>query len=90
VKAIHYRDDPILTACGPALPPFDSTSPLIALTNSETIWSRLEKVGIPGVKGVWCHSEAAGDALFIVVSIEALPGAFPRCWAGRVVTCPPG
>jgi 4-hydroxy-3-polyprenylbenzoate decarboxylase len=38
------------------------------------IWDELEKVGIPGVTGVWCH-EAGGGRLFNIVSIkQAYPG----------------
>jgi 3-polyprenyl-4-hydroxybenzoate decarboxylase len=39
------------------------------------MWDRLESSGIPGVKGVWCHTNVAGAGLLIVVSIEQMyPG----------------
>jgi 4-hydroxy-3-polyprenylbenzoate decarboxylase len=72
VKAIYYRDDPILTCQVPTMPFLDSSSLLNAIADSEAVWKRLETVGIPGIKGVWVHAEAAGGGFFIVVSIEQL------------------
>jgi len=75
VKAVYYRDNPILTCHLPSKPSIDTNGLPVAITNSTNIWRRLEDAGIPGVKGVWCHSQMAGDGLFIVVSIEQLyPG----------------
>ena len=34
-------------------------------------WEGLERLGIPGVKGVWCHEEG-GSLLFTVVSIRQM------------------
>jgi len=75
VKAVYYRNNPILTCHLPAIPCLDLSTLPIALGNSHGIWARLESCGIPGVQGVWCHSEVAGDGLFIVVSVKQLyPG----------------
>jgi len=75
VKAVYYRDDPILTCQLPTVPYLDTSGLMIALANSAGIWNRLEACGIPGIKAVWCHSEVAGDGLFIVVSVKQLyPG----------------
>ena len=75
VKAVYYRDNPIFTCELPTAPHLNPKNLISALGNSEGIWARLEKNGIPGVKGVWSHSEVAGDCLLIVVSIEQLyPG----------------
>ena len=75
VKAVYYRDDPIMTCQLPTAPHRDLSAIISALGNSEGIWARLEACGIPGIKGVWCYSEVAGDGLLIVVSIEQLyPG----------------
>jgi len=75
VKAVYYRNDPIMTCQLPARPSLDTSALTMAVTNSSSIWRRLEGSGIPGIKGVWCYSEVAGDGLFIVVSIEQLyPG----------------
>lgn len=75
VKAVYYRDEPILTCQLPGRPSIDTTGLALALTNSNAIWSRLDASGIPGIKGVWCHSQVAGEGLFIVVSMKQLyPG----------------
>jgi UbiD family decarboxylase len=75
VKALYYRDNPIMTCQLPARPSLDTSTLPIALSNSSAIWRRLEATGLPGIKGVWCYSEVAGDGLFIVVSIEQMyPG----------------
>lgn len=75
VKAVYYRNNPIMTCQLPARPSLDTSALPMAVSNSSAIWRRLEDSGIPGIKGVWCYSEVAGDGLFIVVSIEQLyPG----------------
>ena len=75
VKAVYYRNNPIMTCHLPGKPVTDSTGLPMALSKSNDLLQRLKSCGIPGVKGAWCHTEIAGDALFIVVSIEQLyPG----------------
>jgi 4-hydroxy-3-polyprenylbenzoate decarboxylase len=52
VKAIYFRDDPILLGSPPMKPPrFHFGLPLRAAT----IWSDLEHVGVSDVVGVWQH-----------------------------------
>ncbi len=73
VKNIYYRNDPILTCARPSKPPSDYSFSK-GVVKSGMIWDELEKVGIPGVTGVWCH-EAGGGRLFNIVSIkQAYPG----------------
>jgi len=73
VKAIHYRNNPILSCAHPTVPPQES-SLHTCVAASEGIWSRLEFFGIPGIKGVWCH-EVGHSRLFNVISLEQLyPG----------------
>lgn len=70
VKAVHYRDNPILTCSHPAAPPHTFTL-YLGVADSTGIRRRLESFGIPGVKGVWCHFTGSGG-LFNVISIEQL------------------
>lgn len=52
VKAIHFRDNPILLGSPPMKPPrFHFGLPLRAAT----IWSNLDTVGVTDVVGVWQH-----------------------------------
>lgn len=70
VKGILFRDDPILTCAHPSKPPHDYV--LIGnISRAARIWDILEKSGIPGVAGVWCH-EIAGGGLFTVISVQQL------------------
>ncbi len=78
VKAVHYRDDPILTCAHPVVPPHDAGGLAGAIANSVAVWNRLEAAGIPGIKGVWCYSEAAGATLFNVISIEQMYAGHAR------------
>jgi 4-hydroxy-3-polyprenylbenzoate decarboxylase len=68
VEAIHYRDDPILTCCQRTRPPQDD-SLAMSLIHSAQLWTNLEKLGISGIKGVWCH-EIGHAKLFNVISIK--------------------
>lgn len=76
VKAIHYRDNPILSCSHPTAPPSD-VSPCYAVAWSAAIWSALEANGIPGIKGVWCHELGCG-MLFNVISIEQMYSGHSR------------
>lgn len=68
VKAIHYRNNPIITCAQPAMPPNDVSFPM-SISAAAQIWNRLEADGIPGIKGVWCHELGCGN-LFNVISVE--------------------
>lgn len=75
VKAVYYRDNPILTCSPPMLPSYDLSNLMLAVGHSSSVWNRLDACGIPGVKGVWCHAEVAAQSLFMAISIEQLyPG----------------
>lgn len=68
VKTLLYRNDPILTCAAPAVPPSELSLPS-SIRRSASIWHRLERAGITGIKGVWCHEEAGGS-LFNAISIQ--------------------
>lgn len=76
VKAVHYRDNPILTCSQPAVPPHTFTL-MLAIADSVAIRRRLESFGIPGIKGVWSHYTGSGG-LFNVISIEQLYSGHAR------------
>jgi UbiD family decarboxylase len=95
VKAIYYRNSPIMLGTAPGRPPYDYSYFRCPL-RSAMIWDVLDQAGIPGVKGVWCH-EAGYSRAFIVVSIkqsyegQATQAGFiaancrPGAYAGRYV-----
>jgi 4-hydroxy-3-polyprenylbenzoate decarboxylase len=73
VKTVLHRNHPIMTVSHPAKPPQD-VGLVESVFRSGTMWEELEKVGIPGVQGVWMH-EVGGSRLFNVVAIRQLyPG----------------
>ncbi|MDH5750220.1 MAG: UbiD family decarboxylase, partial [Rhodospirillales bacterium] len=68
VRRVYYRNDPIQTMARPGRPPSDYSFSKCVI-KSAMIWDEVEKAGLPGVKGVWCH-EAGGGRLFNIISIE--------------------
>jgi len=73
VRRVYYRNEPILTIAVPSRPPENFTFAR-ATMKSSMIWDEVEKAGLPGVQGVWCHEAGAGR-LFNVISIKQMyPG----------------
>jgi len=70
VKAVHYRDKPILTHALMADYPANECSLLYSIARSARIWNDLDKLGVPGIRGVYCHPAAAGGFAMTVVSLE--------------------
>ena len=65
VKAIHYRDNPILTCAHPTAP-YSDNSLFHSVAYSAGLWDHLEASGVPGVKDVWNPETGVGGLLFIV------------------------
>jgi len=73
VERIYHRNDPILTLAIPSRPPENFTFARAAV-KSAMIWDEVEKAGLPGVTGIWCHEAGAGR-LFNVIAIKQMyPG----------------
>ena len=86
VKAVHYRNDPILTCAQETIPPHDDCLGY-AIGFSAEMWNRLEEFGVPGIQGVWCH-EVGHGILFSVVSIKQMFAGHSRR-AGLIASqCP--
>ena len=69
IKAIRYRDRPIVTSALMADWPSNECGVMWAMAKAAKVWTDLEAMGIPGLKGVWSPPEAAGWGM-TVVSIE--------------------
>lgn len=67
VKRIMHRNNFIIDGRPPLKPPCNSTCSYI--TRASDIWYELERLGLPGIKGVW-NFRASGSHYFIIVSIE--------------------
>jgi len=90
VKAIHYRDDPILTHALMADYPANECALLYSVARSARIWNDLERVGVPCIKGVYAHPAAAGGFAMTVVSLEQrYPGHAAQALA-LAAQCPGG
>jgi 4-hydroxy-3-polyprenylbenzoate decarboxylase len=76
VKAIHYRDNPILSCANPSLPPSEFTL-MYAISSSIGIWKRLQDAGLTGIENVWCHELGCG-MLFNVIAIKQLYGGHSK------------
>lgn len=90
VKCVHYRKDPILTAALMADHPSCEQNLFFGIARSARIWDDLDRLGIPGIKGVYSVPSAAGGFGMIVVSIEQLHAGHAAQVAGLVAQCPGG
>ncbi len=70
IKAVHYRDEPILTHALMADYPANECALLYAVARSARVWNDLDRLGVPGIKGVYAHPAAAGGFGMTIVSLE--------------------
>ncbi len=70
ITALHYRSNPVLTNALMADYPSNEQSGFFSIIRSAKIWDDLDKLGIPGVQGVYCHPAAAGGFGMTVISLE--------------------
>ena len=73
VHRVYYRDDPILTMAIPSRPPSNFTFARSAV-KSAMIWDEIEKAGLPGVNGIWCHEAGAGRLFNVIAINQMYPG----------------
>ena len=70
VTAVHYRTRPILTNALMADYPSCEQSGFFAVVRSARIWADLDRLGLPGIQGVYSHPAAAGGFGMTVLSLE--------------------
>ncbi len=68
VKAIYYRNNPIILGCPPNRPP-DELARYRAVVRSALLKQELEKAGLSGIKAAWAH-EAGSSRMLLTISIE--------------------
>jgi len=73
VKAIYYRDDPILLGCAPQRPP-DEICRYRAVVRSALLRESIEKAGVPGVTAAWAHEVGNARLLLAVAIQQRYPG----------------
>lgn len=70
VTALHFRSRPVLTNALMADYPSCEQSGFFAVARSARIWADLDKLGVPGIQGVYSHPAAAGGFGMTVLSLE--------------------
>ncbi|HEU4344159.1 MAG TPA: UbiD family decarboxylase [Candidatus Binatia bacterium] len=70
ITAIHYRNNPILTNALMADYPSNEQSGFFSIIRSARIWDDLDKLGVPGIQGVYAHPAGAGGFGMTVISLE--------------------
>ncbi len=70
VTAVHYRNNPILTNALMADYPSNEQSGFFSIIRSARIWDDLDKLGIPGIQGIYAHPAGAGGFGMTVISLE--------------------
>jgi UbiD family decarboxylase len=70
VTAVHHRTNPILTNALMADYPSCEQSGFFSVIRSAKIWDDLDKLGIPGIRGVYSHPAAAGGFGMTIISLE--------------------
>lgn len=70
VTAIHYRSEPILTNALMSDYPSNEQAGFFSIIRSARIWDDFEKLGVPGIQGVYTHPAAAAGFGMTVISLE--------------------
>jgi UbiD family decarboxylase len=70
VTALHYRRQPIVTAALMAAYPSCEIGAYYAIMRSARVWDDLERIGVPGLCGVYAHPAAASGWGMVVVSVK--------------------
>lgn len=90
VKCVHHRNNPILTANLMADHPSNELGLFYTVTKSARVWDDLDSLGIPGIKGVYAPSAAAGGFGMIIVSIQQQYPGHASQVASLAAQCPGG
>jgi len=70
VTAVHSRRDPILTNALMADYPSCEMADYYAIAKAARTWDDLDRIGIPGIRGVYAHPAAASGFGMVVISLE--------------------
>lgn len=81
VERVRFRDNPTLTCALMADGPANEAGLFWAALRSAAIWADLEKLGVPGIQGVWSIPEAAGWGMTVVSVKQMYAGHAPQVMA---------
>ena len=74
VERLRYRNNPTLTCALMADGPSNECGLFWAAVRSAGVWADLQKLGIPGIQGVWSIPEAAGWGMTVASIKQMYPG----------------
>jgi 4-hydroxy-3-polyprenylbenzoate decarboxylase len=81
VEKVRYRTNPTLTCALMADGPSNECGLFWAALRSAGIWADLQKLGVPGIQGVWSIPEAAGWGMTVVSIRQMYAGHAPQVMA---------
>src|SRR5918999_759286 len=81
VEKVRYRTNPTLTCALMADGPANEAGLFWAALRSAGIWADLQKLGVPGIQGVWSIPEAAGWGITVVSIKQMYAGHAPQVMA---------
>ena len=81
VERLRYRNNPTLTCALMADGPSNECGLFWAALRSAGIWADLQKLGVPGIQGVWSIPEAAGWGMTVVSIKQMYAGHAPQVMA---------
>jgi 4-hydroxy-3-polyprenylbenzoate decarboxylase len=73
VKAVYYRNNPIILGNPPSRPPYEKSGGSVRFSSSETAIERLRKL-VPGVKDLYSAFPSAGGHVAVVAIEQQYPG----------------
>jgi UbiD family decarboxylase len=88
IKRVYWRNDPILMIATPMRPPSDFSFSKCVM-KAGMIWDEVERAGLSGVAGVWCH-EAGGARMFNVIAIKQAYAGHARQAGMLAASCQSG
>jgi 4-hydroxy-3-polyprenylbenzoate decarboxylase len=81
VEKLRYRSNPTLTCALMADGAANEAGLFWAALRSAGVWADLQKLGVPGIKGVWSIPEAAGWGITVVSIEQRYAGHAPQVMA---------
>jgi len=81
IEKVRFRDNPTLTCALMADGAANEAGLFWASTRAAAIWTDLEKIGVPGIRGVWSIPEAAGWGITVVSIKQMYAGHAPQVMA---------
>lgn len=90
VLAVHHRSRPIMTHALMADYPACDCSLLYSVARAARVWDDLDRLGVPGIRGVYSHPAAAGGVAMTIISLEQRYAGHAAQALALAAQCPGG